>query len=183
MEQHTTLSPDVRGRPDTYAFEDATYRKVALRFIPFLMLCYVVAYLDRVNIGIAKLNMLADLQFSEAAYGLGAGLFFIGIARHSVRRFRHQRRASPLPCGRQRARSSSTSMQTTRGAAHPETARIYFARYWTPIRPPARAVSHRSTTRPWLHKHSARVSAPRPGSRWAASKAASRAHRTRPTPM
>ena len=42
------------------------------------MLCYVVAYLDRINIGIAKLNMLADLQFSEAAYGLGAGLFFIG---------------------------------------------------------------------------------------------------------
>ena len=38
----------------------------------------MVAYLDRINIGIAKLNMLADLQFSEAAYGLGAGLFFIG---------------------------------------------------------------------------------------------------------
>ena len=64
--------------PDQQAFENATYRKVALRFIPFLMLCYVVAYLDRINIGIAKLNMLADLQFSEAAYGLGAGLFFIG---------------------------------------------------------------------------------------------------------
>lgn len=84
MEQHATLSPDVQGRPDTYAFEDATYRKVALRFIPFLMLCYVVAYLDRVNIGIAKLNMLADLQFSEAAYGLGAGLFFIGYMLFEV---------------------------------------------------------------------------------------------------
>ncbi|NSX17029.1 MFS transporter [Cupriavidus taiwanensis] len=84
MEKHATLSPDVQGRPDTYAFEDATYRKVALRFIPFLMLCYVVAYLDRVNIGIAKLNMLADLQFSEAAYGLGAGLFFIGYMLFEV---------------------------------------------------------------------------------------------------
>jgi D-galactonate transporter len=84
MEQNATLSPDVQGRPDTYAFEDATYRKVALRFIPFLMLCYVVAYLDRVNIGIAKLNMLADLQFSEAAYGLGAGLFFIGYMLFEV---------------------------------------------------------------------------------------------------
>ncbi|EYS96321.1 MFS transporter [Cupriavidus sp. SK-4] len=84
MEQHAALSPDVQGRPDTYAFEDATYRKVALRFIPFLMLCYVVAYLDRVNIGIAKLNMLADLQFSEAAYGLGAGLFFIGYMLFEV---------------------------------------------------------------------------------------------------
>ncbi|WP_165971398.1 MFS transporter [Cupriavidus sp. L7L] len=84
MDQHATLSPDVRGQTDAYAFEDATYRKVALRFIPFLMLCYVVAYLDRVNIGIAKLNMLADLQFSEAAYGLGAGLFFIGYMLFEV---------------------------------------------------------------------------------------------------
>lgn len=84
MEQHATLSPDVQGRPDTYAFANATYRKVAQRFIPFLMLCYVVAYLDRVNIGIAKLNMLSDLQFSEAAYGLGAGLFFIGYLLFEV---------------------------------------------------------------------------------------------------
>lgn len=66
------------------SFADKTYRKVALRFIPFLMLCYVVAYLDRVNIGIAKLNMQADLQFSEAAYGLGAGLFFIGYLLFEV---------------------------------------------------------------------------------------------------
>lgn len=84
MEHQATLSPDAQGRTDTYAFEDATYRKVALRFIPFLMLCYVVAYLDRVNIGIAKLNMLADLQFSEAAYGLGAGLFFVGYMLFEV---------------------------------------------------------------------------------------------------
>jgi D-galactonate transporter len=84
MKQHAALSPDVSGRLDTYTFEAATYRKVALRFIPFLMLCYVVAYLDRVNIGIAKLNMLADLQFSEAAYGLGAGLFFIGYMMFEV---------------------------------------------------------------------------------------------------
>lgn len=54
------------------------YRKIFLRFVPLLMICYVVAYLDRINIGIAKLNMLSDLQFSEAAFGLGAGLFFIG---------------------------------------------------------------------------------------------------------
>ncbi|WP_084085154.1 MFS transporter [Cupriavidus sp. USMAA2-4] len=58
--------------------EDAVYRKVAWRLMPFLMLCYVVAYLDRVNVGFAKLSMLADLQFSESIYGLGAGLFFIG---------------------------------------------------------------------------------------------------------
>ena len=42
------------------------------------MLCYVVAYLDRVNVGFARLQMLEDLRFSETVYGLGAGMFFIG---------------------------------------------------------------------------------------------------------
>ena len=46
--------------------------------MPFLMLCYFCAYLDRVNVGFAKLQMMSDLQFSEAVYGLGAGIFFIG---------------------------------------------------------------------------------------------------------
>lgn len=57
---------------------NATYRKIAIRVIPFLMLCYVAAYLDRINIGFAKLQMLDTLGFSNAVYGLGAGLFFIG---------------------------------------------------------------------------------------------------------
>jgi MFS family permease len=52
-------------------------RKVAWRLIPFLMLCYFVAYLDRVNISFAALQMNADLKLTSAAYGLGAGLFFI----------------------------------------------------------------------------------------------------------
>lgn len=59
-------------------FEEATYRKVGWRLIPFLLLCYVVAYLDRVNVGFAKLQMVGDLQFSETVFGLGAGIFFIG---------------------------------------------------------------------------------------------------------
>ena len=59
-------------------FEEATYRKVAWRLIPFLLLCYVVAYLDRVNVGFAKLQMLTDLKFSESIYGFGSGIFFIG---------------------------------------------------------------------------------------------------------
>ena len=59
-------------------FEAATYNKVGWRLIPFLLLCYVVAYLDRVNVGFAKLQMLQDLKFSETVYGLGAGIFFIG---------------------------------------------------------------------------------------------------------
>ncbi|WP_342050593.1 MULTISPECIES: MFS transporter [unclassified Cupriavidus] len=58
--------------------EDAIYRKVSWRLVPFLLLCYVVAYLDRVNVGFAKLQMLNDLKFSETIYGLGAGIFFIG---------------------------------------------------------------------------------------------------------
>jgi D-galactonate transporter len=58
--------------------EQAVFRKVVLRIVPFLMLCYVISYLDRVNVGFAKLQMSSDLGFSEAAFGLGAGLFFIG---------------------------------------------------------------------------------------------------------
>ncbi|WP_454056118.1 MFS transporter [Cupriavidus sp. Marseille-Q8015] len=69
----TTVTPGLSA-----GFEDATYRKVSWRLVPFLLLCYVVAYLDRVNVGFAKLQMLNDLQFSETIYGLGAGIFFIG---------------------------------------------------------------------------------------------------------
>ncbi len=58
--------------------EERTYAKVTLRLLPFLGLCYLVAYLDRVNVGFAKLHMLADVGMSEAAYGFGAGIFFIG---------------------------------------------------------------------------------------------------------
>jgi D-galactonate transporter len=60
------------------ARENAVFRKVVRRIVPFLVLCYIVSYLDRVNVGFAKLQMAGDLGFSEAAYGLGAGLFFIG---------------------------------------------------------------------------------------------------------
>jgi len=60
------------------AVEEALYRKVALRLIPLLLACYVVAYLDRVNVGFAKLQMMDQLGFSDTVYGLGAGMFFIG---------------------------------------------------------------------------------------------------------
>ena len=59
-------------------FEEATYRKVAWRIVPLLMVCYIVAYLDRVNVGFAKLGMVTDLHLSDTVYGLGAGVFFIG---------------------------------------------------------------------------------------------------------
>ncbi len=58
-------------------FERQTYSKVTRRLLPFLFLCYILAYLDRVNVGFAKLQMQADLGLSDSAYGLGAGLFFI----------------------------------------------------------------------------------------------------------
>jgi MFS family permease len=59
-------------------FEAQTYHKVDLRLIPFLFLCYILAYLDRVNVGFAKLQMLKDLSLSDAAFATGAGIFFIG---------------------------------------------------------------------------------------------------------
>lgn len=58
--------------------EDALYARVTWRFVPFLFVCYVAAYLDRVNVGFAKLTMAVDLQFSDTVYGLGAGIFFLG---------------------------------------------------------------------------------------------------------
>jgi D-galactonate transporter len=64
--------------PAETPLETKAYSKVLWRLVPFLFLCYVVAYLDRVNVGFAKLQMLADLKFSETVYGLGAGIFFIG---------------------------------------------------------------------------------------------------------
>lgn len=60
------------------SFETKTYHKVDLRLIPFIFLCYILAYLDRVNVGFAKLQMLKDLSLSDAAFATGAGIFFIG---------------------------------------------------------------------------------------------------------
>ncbi len=58
--------------------QKALYRKVVMRILPVLMFGYVLAYLDRVNIGFAKLQMQSDLHLSDAVYGFGAGIFFIG---------------------------------------------------------------------------------------------------------
>ena len=69
------------------SFEDRTYAKVAWRLIPFLIVCYVVAYLDRVNVGFAKLQMLSDLKFSDTVYGLGAGVFFVAFLLRSTHKF------------------------------------------------------------------------------------------------
>ncbi len=59
------------------AVADSTLATVRRRLIPFLFLLYVVAYLDRVNIGFAALDMNRDLGFSATVYGLGSGIFFV----------------------------------------------------------------------------------------------------------
>ncbi|MDX3895014.1 MFS transporter [Pusillimonas sp.] len=64
--------------------EDRLYRRVAWRILPLLLIGYVIAFLDRVNIGFAKLHMLDELAFSEAVFGLGAGLFFAGYLLFEV---------------------------------------------------------------------------------------------------
>lgn len=60
------------------------YKKVAWRLVPFLCICYLAAYLDRVNVGFAKLHMLNDLSFSNTVYGIGAGIFFLGYVLFEV---------------------------------------------------------------------------------------------------
>ena len=58
--------------------ERRTIRKITWRLIPFLMLCYLIAFLDRTNVAFAHVSMVADLKMSDAAFGLGAGVFFLG---------------------------------------------------------------------------------------------------------
>ncbi|MBI6750932.1 MFS transporter [Pseudomonas syringae] len=70
-----------RARPITDAginLEDSIYRKVIIRLVPFMFLCYVCSYLNRINVSFAKIQMAQELAWSDAVYGLGAGMFFIG---------------------------------------------------------------------------------------------------------
>ncbi|MGI4801770.1 MAG: MFS transporter [Janthinobacterium lividum] len=56
--------------------ENQTLRRITIRLVPFLIVCYFIAYLDRVNVGFAALTMNRDLGLSQTAFGLGAGVFF-----------------------------------------------------------------------------------------------------------
>jgi D-galactonate transporter len=60
------------------------YRKIALRIMPFLLLCYIANYIDRVNIGIAQISLRTDLGFTDQVYGIGVGLFFLGFILFEV---------------------------------------------------------------------------------------------------
>src|SRR5580692_2568510 len=64
--------------------EEITYTKLMWRLLPFLFFCYLSAYLDRINVSFAKLQMLQDLGMSDAVYGLGAGIFFVGYLMFEV---------------------------------------------------------------------------------------------------
>jgi MFS family permease len=64
--------------------DEALYRKIARRLIPFLFICYLIAQVDRMNIGFAKLTMLSDLGLSDVVYGIGAGIFFVGYVLFEV---------------------------------------------------------------------------------------------------
>ncbi|HZB24530.1 MAG TPA: MFS transporter [Vicinamibacterales bacterium] len=62
----------------------ATLARVTRRIVPFAFICYVVAYIDRVNIGFAANELQRDLGLSVAAYGIGAGLFFLGYCAFEI---------------------------------------------------------------------------------------------------
>jgi len=72
------LPANERSRENTMdALEKSTMAKVTRRLLPFLIVCYLVCYLDRVNVSFAALQMNKDLGFTAAVYGFGAGIFFI----------------------------------------------------------------------------------------------------------
>jgi MFS transporter, ACS family, tartrate transporter len=71
------IAPTARAS-DEAALATAVLGKVSRRLIPFMFLLYVVAYLDRINVGFAALQMREALGFGDAVYGLGAGIFFVG---------------------------------------------------------------------------------------------------------
>lgn len=64
------------AQPD--AALEAAYSRITWRIIPFIFVLWVLAWIDRVNVGFVKLTMLDELRWSEAIYGLGAGIFFLG---------------------------------------------------------------------------------------------------------
>ena len=78
MGQRLFQSSHAAMSPSAVNVSDSLYSKIARRIMPILFIGYIVAYVDRVNIGFAKLQMMGDLKFSDGIYGLGAGIFFLG---------------------------------------------------------------------------------------------------------
>ncbi|MFM0511636.1 MFS transporter [Paraburkholderia sp. RL17-373-BIF-A] len=91
MPQGTLAEERVAGMPSSVdaaatapADVERTFGRIAKRIIPFLFLCYVLNYIDRVNISFAHLQFKTDIGLTEAAYGLGVGVFYIGYVLFEV---------------------------------------------------------------------------------------------------
>jgi MFS family permease len=83
------MNPSLRPAPDSPLCQtvddlDAVYTKGAKRIIPFLVLLFFMAWLDRYNLGFAHLQMVKDLGFSEAVYGFGAGIVYFGCVLFEI---------------------------------------------------------------------------------------------------
>lgn len=78
------MSPHNSFPPASPELIEQTYRKVLWRLLPFLMVCYVFNFIERTNIGIAKLQFMEDLQFDETVYGWAVSIFFIGYVLFEV---------------------------------------------------------------------------------------------------
>lgn len=72
------VAKDGSGGATAHTELEQAYKKILFRLIPFLMVLWILAWIDRVNIGFVKLTMIDDLKWSESIYGLGAGIFFLG---------------------------------------------------------------------------------------------------------
>ena len=88
MKLAAIISPTLSQLPGSLAvtheeiseLERVTMKRVTWRLLPFLLLLYIISWLDRVNVGFAKLQMNTDLGLSDTAYGFGAGIFFLAYA-------------------------------------------------------------------------------------------------------
>jgi D-galactonate transporter len=78
------MAAPAAGQDGNALLLDRAYTKATWHLIPFIFVCYFFNYLDRVNVGFAKLEMLDDLKLSNTVYGLGAGIFFIGYVLSGV---------------------------------------------------------------------------------------------------
>src|SRR5216684_1305755 len=78
--KHPVMRAAEDAMPGSSASGDVedVYAKIAKRIIPFLVLLFLMAWLDRYNLGFAKVQMVKDLGFSEAVYGFGAGIVYLG---------------------------------------------------------------------------------------------------------
>jgi ACS family tartrate transporter-like MFS transporter len=84
LSEHSDSIPNVFTKAHNDELSVVTLRKVTWRLIPFLFLLYVIAWLDRVNVGFAGLEMNADLGFSSTVFGVGSGIFFLGYCLFEI---------------------------------------------------------------------------------------------------